>query len=193
MRRVLSALVVVALLALIAPQAAQAHAGLLSSDPADGSSLQAAPADVTLEFSEPLLEDTADVSIQSPAGEVLTAAVEAAGATVVIPWPQEAVEGDFSVNFRVVSGDGHPIEGTVAFTIEPAAASDTETAAAASAPAASEPPTAIETTAAVAADDQAAQDEPVNWPFVAVIMLLGIAAFTALLIASRAAREKRRG
>lgn len=192
MRRLLNTFAVLALLLVASAAPASAHAELLSSDPADGSTLQAAPAQVTLEFSEVLLEETVDVAIQGPSGAVSSAVVEAAGASVVIPWPADAGTGDFQVNFRVVSADGHPVEGSVAFAI---AADEAVSAGSAASPAPAQPEASAEATpiSAEVTATGAAADEPVNWPFVIVIMLLGIVGFTALLIASRSAREKRRG
>ena len=164
--------------------AAFAHADLASSDPADGSSLTAPPASVTLTFNEPLLEETVDVAIQGPDGLVAADAAQADGATVLIPWPAAATGGDFSVNYRVVSADGHPVEGNVRFTID--------VAAAAASTAASTAATETSATPLPISSDAPAQPDEVNWVMVIVIMAFGVAAFAALLVATRTVRAKRR-
>lgn len=172
---------------------ASAHADLTSSDPSDGAVLTAPPSSVTLTFNEPLLEETVDVAIEGSEGLIATDAAQADGPTVLIPWPAAATQGEFSVNYRVVSADGHPVEGSVRFSIE---ASQTDAAASAAPSEAALPADAAATDAA--SPDEAAvptefeTSDEVNWPFVVIIMVLGIAGFAALLIASRAAREKRR-
>jgi copper resistance protein C len=44
-----------------------------------------------------------------------------------VAWPQASPAGEFRAAYRVVSADGHPIDGTITFTVEqalgPAAAS----------------------------------------------------------------------
>lgn len=186
MRRASLAAALLALAALAVPAApAMAHADLVSSDPADGATLAAPPDAVSLTFSEALLEETVDVAIESGGEVVASDAVQAEGATVLVPWPAAAASGDYSVNFRVVSADGHPIEGSVSFTIAGSAPSASPVAASAA------PVDAAATSASAVPTEFETSDE-VNWPFVVVIMVLGTAGFATLLIASRAAREKRR-
>lgn len=132
------ALLGAALLLLIPVSGAAGHAGLTSSDPADGTELAVAPEEVTLTFSEELLNELVEVSILDAAGD-LVMATEAEqtpppGTDVIVPWPADLPAGQYSVAFRVVSEDGHPVTGQVSFsyadvaepTAEPATAPTTE-------------------------------------------------------------------
>ena len=111
---------------------ASAHDALVSSDPAADTSVEALPDTVTLSFSAALLtmgsRDTV-VDVLSPSGEnVSTGDAVVDGAVVrqaVGPAPEA---GDYTVNWHVVSSDGHPTEGSFSFQVESAAASE-ETAA----------------------------------------------------------------
>lgn len=106
---------------------AHAHADLLFSTPEDGAVLAAAPDEVVLSFSEELLADTVVVSVSDETGmAVRVLSLEVAGTDVIVTWPPGMSGREYDVNYRVVSQDGHPVEGTVSLTVE----SDAPTAAA---------------------------------------------------------------
>ena len=44
--------------------------------------------------------------------------VEVDGDTVSVTWPESSPAGEFRAAYRVVSADGHPINGTITFTVE---------------------------------------------------------------------------
>ncbi len=120
MKRILTtALLAVALLggvAALAPSAA-AHSELVSSDPADGASLDAPPTSVSFTFNEPLMPDFVRIIATDPSGQtgdLPLSSVE--GPTATIDWPADAPAGEWTVSYRVVSQDGHPIEGGITFT-----------------------------------------------------------------------------
>jgi hypothetical protein len=124
-KRALGSLVSTALLGLglvlggaaIAPSA-HAHSELVSSDPADGAALDAPPASVSFTFNEDLLPDFVRLIATNPAGvtgDLPISAVE--GPTVTAAWPA-AEGGEWTVNYRVVSQDGHPIEGGITFSYD---------------------------------------------------------------------------
>lgn len=128
-----------ALTTLLAPPAL-AHTDLLSSTPENGAVLSELPAEVDLIFSEDLLPETVNVSVSDAAGTaVRIAAPTVNGPEVTFPWPgwPPGATGDqWSVNYRVVSQDGHPVSGSITFTAPPPPApSALATAAPASAPA----------------------------------------------------------
>ena len=111
--------------AAVAPLAS-AHSELVSSDPADGARLDAPPMVVSFTFNEPLLPDFVRFIATDPSGatgDLPVSSVE--GSTATIDWPVEAPGGEWTVNYRVVSQDGHPIEGGITFAY--AAASPTPT------------------------------------------------------------------
>jgi len=117
-RGVLLVLSLVALLTWAGAAPASAHDQLLSSDPADGAVLDAPPAAVTLTFSAEILPISPTIIVRDAAGTaVVDAEPSVAGAVVTQPLPPGLPSGAFSVTWRVVSADGHPIEGTFAFTV----------------------------------------------------------------------------
>ena len=127
-------LALVATLTFAAP--ARAHADLLLSSPEDGAVLTAVPEEVVLTFSEDLLPETVVVSVADETGFVVRVlSLEVDGADVLITWPPGLSGRAYDVNYRVVSQDGHPVEGTVAFTVEGASAPTAATGSPSPAPA----------------------------------------------------------
>ncbi len=99
---------------------ASGHASLLSSTPEDGAALDIAPEDVRFTFSEELFAELIEVSVLDAAGD-LVMATEAEqtpppGTDVIVPWPSDLPPGEYSVAFRVVSADGHPVTGRITFS-----------------------------------------------------------------------------
>ena len=128
MVRMIQAAVVLALgMVLFAATGAQAHSDLLSSTPADGEVLTTAPSVVTLQFNEEISPAGLQVVAQGPQGTVTLGTPIIEGALVTAAWPTTAAGGEYRVAYRVVSADGHPIDGSIGFSYP-----DAETDAAAS-------------------------------------------------------------
>ena len=118
-----------ALLVLLAPTAAFAHDTIVSSDPADGSSVEVSPERITLSYSAELLDLTPVVRVVDAAGQPVletTPAIEGRDAVAAIDQPLAA--GEYTVQWRVVSSDGHPIEGAYDYTVEGETAVDGQSA-----------------------------------------------------------------
>lgn len=95
---------------------AAAHASLVGSDPEDGASLATLPSSVTLTFNE-TIGNPAYVAVIAPDGsKVDVANVSAVDATVTAAIAPADQKGRYSVSYRVVSADGHPVEGTLTWT-----------------------------------------------------------------------------
>ena len=96
---------------------AAAHTALVSSSPAPGAAVES-PAVVSLTFNEPLLAIGAGISVLDAEG------VEQAAGAAYFPEPstiqvdvQPLAPGAYTAVWRVVADDGHPIEGTLPFTV----------------------------------------------------------------------------
>jgi hypothetical protein len=112
-------LALAAMLAVLAPGApARAHAQLVSTDPAKDVTLTGAPAAVTLTFSERLNPDFATIVVSDAATRrIATSApvIDAATGTVTLTRP--LANGVHTVAYRLVSVDGHTLQGSYAFTL----------------------------------------------------------------------------
>lgn len=95
---------------------ALAHAALVESHPADGMVVEQAPVAVRLRFNEPvspLVINVTDAQGRTHGG--LTA--NSRNETLDIAMPPDLPRGTQILSYRVTSGDGHPISGTVIFSI----------------------------------------------------------------------------
>lgn len=101
---------------------AYAHSELISSTPTDGEALASVPSTVTLQFNEAISPAGLQVVAQGPQGPVTLGTPVIEGATVQVPWPGDAPGGDYRVAYRVVSADGHPIDGSLGFSYPQVAA-----------------------------------------------------------------------
>ena len=110
-----------------------AHAAMIAANPAHNTVLTAAPTQFTLEFSEPVSPLVLNLIL--PDGKVtpLEGATLVAN-TLTIPAPSALGSGSFLLSYRVVSEDGHPVGGTVRFSIGTANASADPTTAATDGP-----------------------------------------------------------
>ena len=105
---------------------AVAHSALISADPAADSTLEVFPSTVTLTFNEALMKigggKSNTITLSSPSKvnvelgtPVISSNTISREVTVV---PME--EGVYTVSYRVVSNDGHPIKGSYSFTYKSA-------------------------------------------------------------------------
>jgi methionine-rich copper-binding protein CopC len=121
---VLGALALVALLLTAGP--ASAHDVAESSSPADGATVATAPAKVSITFNNTPLGLGSEVKVTDAAGTDWTdGKVEIVDNVASQKLREGAPAGKYTVVWRVVSSDSHPIEGTFAFTATAAAAGAT--------------------------------------------------------------------
>lgn len=114
--------------AMPAPPAA-AHTDLVGSDPAADSTLREAPDQVTLRFNEPMEPRLSKVALTTPDQDAAELPVTAGSepTTLVADLPGEGMTGGaWEVAYRVTSADGHPVQGTLSFTVRPRANAATE-------------------------------------------------------------------
>ena len=103
-----------------------AHAALDSITPADGAVLREPPADIRLIFNERLIEASVRVVVSNGSGDVVIRDRSVvSGATVTVPWNPDLPGDSYTIAYRVVSGDGHPITGSSTFTLDTAPTTST--------------------------------------------------------------------
>ncbi|MDE2379407.1 CopD family protein [Bradyrhizobium sp.] len=95
---------------------ASAHAALVAVEPANGSVLASPPKVVELRFNESVTPGA--IRLIDAEGRVRDdARVTAAGETVSLAVPQDLPRGTAIVSYRVISEDGHPVVGSVIFSV----------------------------------------------------------------------------
>lgn len=116
--RALIATAVTTLAIAVTPSAASAHAALADSNPKDGATLTALPDQVTISLNEPV-RDPAQIAVLDTGGtRVNSETVAVANKTATSQILEQPGPGKYTMSYRVVSADGHPVTGTIAFTID---------------------------------------------------------------------------
>jgi hypothetical protein len=122
LRRTGAILLAAGLALVISAGPASAHDVLESSDPPDGATLAGGPAKVTLTFDLPVQREFATVTVTGPGRtrweQPGDPAVDAERISVGVRPLGPA--GTYTVAYRIVSDDGHPVSGTVRFTLSTA-------------------------------------------------------------------------
>lgn len=102
----------------VTAQPASAHAILVATTPGDGERLESPPAEVTLEFSEGVSVDAGYVRVLGPGGERVDAGAPVEdGGVITAPLRSGLADASYTVSYRVVSEDAHPISGAYAFVV----------------------------------------------------------------------------
>ncbi|MBR0688486.1 CopD family protein [Bradyrhizobium manausense] len=98
------------------PTSASAHAALISVEPASGSILASAPKAVELRFNEAVTPGA--IQLIDGAGRARDdARVTTSGEAITVAMPADLPKGTAVVSYRVISQDGHPVAGSVIFSI----------------------------------------------------------------------------
>ena len=172
------------------PSPAHAHDALVLSDPADGATLETAPSTATLTFSNEIGQVGIAFALTDATGTThsLPTVPKLAGAVVEQPLPALGA-GSYTLEWRVVSSDGHPISGAIHFQVTVGVAATTE--AATSAPGGETAPAATAAPAVTPAPGGASGlDGLPSWaPWVAGIG--GLAVLAGAVLAARAAKRHR--
>jgi methionine-rich copper-binding protein CopC len=109
-------LALLVLIGLVPAPAAFGHASLVSTEPADGAIVAAAPETVTLVFNEPVSPLVLRLFAPSGHGAVLPD-VKQDGPRLAIALPRAFGEGTYVLSWRVVSADGHPVSGAFGYSV----------------------------------------------------------------------------
>jgi methionine-rich copper-binding protein CopC len=129
-RRMLLAVAVLLLAVLLPGTPAWAHTALVSADPAADATLSKAPTAVTLVFSQTLNPDFTTIVLSDAAARRIPSSAPTVGdATGSVTVGQPLGNGVYTVAYRVVSRDGHTVQGSYPFTVaDPALPAATTTA-----------------------------------------------------------------
>ncbi len=173
-----------ALVALVPASVASAHSVLISISPKDGATVTTPPTRVVLTFNEDVNQQFDLVRVVDGSGADATEGAPAVSGSVVTQALRSGLgPGTYTVTFKVVSSDGHPISQRSTFTVA-------DPAATASVPASATPlvtpttsptdsPTATTSAPPAAAADSAASSggSPVGrWALGGGVVLIALAA-----------------
>jgi copper transport protein len=118
------AVALLAFVALAAPAGAAAHATLIRTLPANGAVLAHAPRAVRVEFDDTVRVRSGNEAVSNTtSASILRARPSAHGRILVLPLRRGIADGDYSVRWSIVSDDGHPEAGVIAFAVGAGSAS----------------------------------------------------------------------
>lgn len=96
---------------------AAAHATLVRTDPAHGAVLETAPERITFSFNESVIGVPTGIKVFDATGEDVASSASVRGSELVVDLDEEVGDGTLVVVWRLVSEDGHPIGGSLSFSV----------------------------------------------------------------------------
>lgn len=145
---------------------AAAHATLIRTDPAHGAVLETAPERITFGFNESVLGVPTGIKVFDATGEEVASTASVRGSELFVDLDEEVGDGTLVVVWRLVSEDGHPIGGSLSFSV--GAPSDVVDVPSADADAGTDAPFALGLVRGLG--------------YVGLLVAAGVAAFTVLFL-----------
>ncbi|MFE0588422.1 copper resistance protein CopC [Micromonospora echinospora] len=159
---------------------AAAHNTLQEATPARNARVTTPPGEITLRFMQKLDPDATTITLTDDTGQnVPTGDLTVTGPTGTIALDEPIADGTYTVAYRVVSADGHPVQGSYRFTVADPTRTTSPTNAAS--------PSAVPTTAQspTATPSPAASDSTDDGPNTIVLVgaaLLGVLALAGAVV-----------
>jgi copper transport protein len=145
---------------------ASAHATLVRTDPAHGAVLKTAPERITFSFNESVIGVPTGIKVFDATGEEVASSASVRGSELFVDLDEEVGDGTLVVVWRLVSEDGHPIGGSLSFSV--GAPTDVVDVPSADADAGTDAPFALGLVRGVG--------------YVGLLVAAGVAAFTVLFL-----------
>lgn len=173
---------------------ALAHNSLVSATPDRNAVLREAPTEVALAFLQRLDAGSTTIAVTDAGKQPVAASAPTVKAkTAKLAFDQPLGNGEYTVEFSVVSVDGHPVKGKYTFTVaDPSAVAQSSAAAPGPAVAPSAAASAPVATVAVAAESGSGSDSGSGVPAGALIGVGGLAVALAAVAAYLYAVRRRR-
>lgn len=129
--RIASTVLAAMLVTLLLPTGpARAHNQLVNSDPARDAVLDTPPTEVVLEFVERLNPTYTTIVVTDAEQKRVPASQPAiSGNRGTVTFAEPLADGTYTVAYRVVSADGHPVQGSYSFTVATGGAGSTPSVA----------------------------------------------------------------
>jgi methionine-rich copper-binding protein CopC len=111
-------------LVLLGAPSALAHTVLLSAVPANGATLTSSPSQSVLTFDEPVQASTLQLAVTASSGATVSASPPSVAGTVVTQsLPPDLPNDTYTLAYRLVSVDGHPVSNAITFIVKNPASS----------------------------------------------------------------------
>lgn len=176
---------------------AAAHSNLVESNPADGDVVAELPSEVVLTFSDDVQPDYTEVAVLYDGATVDAGEPVSAGADVtqpLVPLPAGTSTADVTVSFRIVSADGHPVDGTFTFSVEspPSATPTEDTGTEAPRETGSPESEPADDATPVATAGASSDDDSTSATSTGTLVAIGVAVAAVILVGGLAARRRLR-
>ena len=109
--------VLVAGLVLGSAPPASAHATLIGTDPQQGEVLAAAPESIRFTYTESVAAVPDGTQVFDSAGQEVASSASSSGSELVVTLAEPIEDGTLVVVWRVISEDGHPVSGSLSFSV----------------------------------------------------------------------------
>lgn len=113
--------VLAVLCTILLPKAAFAHAYIVQSTPAENQELKKAPEEIKIEFNEAIQNGFHSITVRNSSGERVDSGkteIDPQNAKIMTVKLKPKLKDDiYSAEWRAVSADGHPVSGTIPFSI----------------------------------------------------------------------------
>ncbi|WP_282019643.1 copper resistance CopC family protein [Planomicrobium okeanokoites] len=157
---------------LLSSTVVSAHTALEASSPSDGEVMTEEPREIILEFNTPL-EEASSFTVENAEGEEIPFGITLEEQKMIGTLGAAMADGEYTVNWKIIGADGHPIEGAYTFTVKTAeetfpAEENEETVESVS-----EDP--VKETTSLFEEESIDQEESSNAPYVMVIVLMVLA------------------
>ncbi|NDL60692.1 copper resistance CopC family protein [Phytoactinopolyspora mesophila] len=168
---------------LIAAPQASAHNALIDTSPDDGSTVSTQPGTVELVYDQFVQDQFTQVAVLDADENPYHAGEPEVDHNTVTQAVEDLPDGEYTVSYRVISADGHPVSGTFTFTM---AAGDSDEAVA---PANNDDDTAVDEEAG--ADEAEPETTGGISPLVSVVVIVAVVtAVAAYFIRHRRGRRE---
>ncbi|PEC47953.1 copper resistance CopC family protein [Bacillus sp. AFS096315] len=108
---------IIILLLFLFPTMTSAHTKLVSSNPSNGQIITEPTKQITLEFEE-ALEQLGTIKLYKTGSATAVTNVSIKGNKLIADLPNGLENGDYKIEWKVVSEDGHPITGQIPFKVQ---------------------------------------------------------------------------
>lgn len=116
-------IMLLSLLLFLLPLSTLAHTALTSSNPEAGEVLAQQPEQIELTFGTDI-EDGSLMTLQGPNGAIEVGELSISKNMMIGSLMNELENGQYTISWKIIGADGHPIEGEVPFNIEMEAAAE---------------------------------------------------------------------
>ncbi|MGL3067063.1 MULTISPECIES: copper resistance CopC family protein [Planococcus] len=159
---------------LLSSPAVFAHTTLESANPAEGDVVTEELQEMVLEFNTDL-EQGSSFTVEDGSGQEVPISVEMGEQSMTGTLGAAIANGTYTVNWKIIGADGHPIEGTYAFTLEISDDSSSSETTEEAVPTTEDESADQGGTEESQNENLAASQEATNAPYVMVIVLMVLA------------------